>query len=185
MPPACILCLHTAISLLTVPAMADPAVLSTIAAQAAGIDLVPAYLWTYAYGLYGYNANTLDVDFLSFSGPKLNSTSGTLVAVLGSNTQTMSTFMSTSAALLGLLNAQAVDADKTAAAIVSATYKTILAVDPTDASKVLTSRDNLVVMYRAAYKAAQPAARRRLLVALNDTELDAFFNAVATVSDRV
>lgn len=50
----------TAIALLTVPATTDPAAY-TAATDPAAAGLVPAYLWSHVYSLFGYNAADLNV----------------------------------------------------------------------------------------------------------------------------
>jgi hypothetical protein len=111
------------------------------------------------------------------------------VAVLASNAQTMSTFISTQKLMAGLLG-DTTNEDAVAKAVVAAAYNTIKAVDTTDASKTLTNKKNLITLYNATYYAlsnAMPAAgsRHLLQAAAGPTaaQLADLFGAVAnTVS---
>jgi hypothetical protein len=107
------------------------------------------------------------------------------VAVLGSNTQTMSTFVSTQNLMMGLLGSH-VGPDAVAQAVVAAAYRTFKAVDSTNASKTLTAKDNLVSLYTATYEALTGAAvsapgRHLLQSALSSAQLQSIFGAVANV----
>jgi hypothetical protein len=128
----------------------------------------------------------LQADFLSLGGTAFSQqngrTSPLLVAVLASNAQTMSAFVSSQNLMLGLLG-KGYTEDAVAQAVVSAAYSTLKSVDATDASKTLTNQNHLVAMYSAAYKAltcpAAAANRRRMLAALSDADLQSLFGAVA------
>lgn len=132
----------------------------------------------------------LQADFLSLGGAafsKRNSkTSPLLVAVLGSNTQTMSTFVSTQNLIMGLVGSS-YSADAVAQAVVAATYRTFKEKDATNASKTLTTSANLVSLYSATYQAVTGStastAGRHLLQssALTPTQLQNIFGAVANV----
>jgi hypothetical protein len=110
-----------------------------------------------------------------------------LVAVLGSNTQTMSTFVSTQNLMMGLLGST-YGPDAVAQAVVTAAYSTFKAVDATNASKTLTTKDNLVMLYSATYQAltgasasASAPGRHLLQSTLTPAELQNIFGAVANV----
>jgi hypothetical protein len=65
-------------------------------------SLVPAYLWQHVYGLYGFDAESLGVDFMAFSGDALKFSSPRSAQVVGNVAQTMSTYMSAYSLLGGL-----------------------------------------------------------------------------------
>jgi hypothetical protein len=98
----------------------------------------------------------LQADFLSLGGTafvkRANKASPLLVAVLGSNAQTMSTFVSTQKLLLGLLGEKYTH-DKVAQAVVDAAYRTFKAVDASNAATTLVNKTNLVSLYSATYQA--------------------------------
>jgi hypothetical protein len=129
----------------------------------------------------------LQADFLSLGGSAFNQradgkTSPLLIAVLASNAQTMSTFVSTQNLMTGLLG-NSYGEDTVAQAVVAAAYQAFKAMDATDASKTLTMQSHLVSLYTATYKAltgsSSAASRRRMLSALSPTELQSLFGAVA------
>lgn len=108
-----------------------------------------------------------------------------VVAVLGSNAQTYSCFLSASNLLDGLYKG-GIASDALAASIVDATYQEIVDSDRTNASAVLTSGDLLAELYAEAYEAVMPPSRRRRLsqapAYMPASQLATIFQAVATVS---
>jgi hypothetical protein len=98
----------------------------------------------------------LQADFLSLGGTAFNKradkASPLLVAVLASNAQTMSTFVSTQKLMMGLLGEKYTQVD-VAKAVVDAAYRTFTTVDPTSAAKTLTKQTHLVSLYSATYQA--------------------------------
>jgi hypothetical protein len=60
----------TAISLMVGAAKSDPEVMKRVPKVQAE-SLVPAYLWQHVYGLFGFDAESLGVDFMTFSGDAL------------------------------------------------------------------------------------------------------------------
>lgn len=133
----------------------------------------------------------LQADFLSLGGTAFTKqngkTSPLLVAVLGSNAQTMSTFVSTQKLMLGLLGSKYSE-DDVAKAVVEAAYSTFKAVDAVNAAHTLTNKTNMVSMYMTTYKALKGSSsgatgRHLLQAALTDDQLGNIFGAVAnTVS---
>jgi hypothetical protein len=133
----------------------------------------------------------LQANFLSLSGTAFNKradrTSPLLVAVLGSNTQTMSTFVSTQNLMMGLLGAK-YGADAVAQAVVAATYRTFKAVDPVNAASTLTNKTHLVSLYSTTYQgltgaSAVTSGRHLLQSTMTPAQLQNIFGAVAnTVS---
>jgi hypothetical protein len=98
----------------------------------------------------------LQADFLSLGGTafakRADKASPLLVAVLGSNAQTMSTFVSTQKLMLGLLGEKYTH-DEVAKAVVDAAYRTFKAVDASNAATTLVNKTNLVSLYGATYQA--------------------------------
>eukprot|EP00882_Tetradesmus_deserticola_P028007 GHRQ01031169.1.p1 GENE.GHRQ01031169.1~~GHRQ01031169.1.p1 ORF type:complete len:693 (+),score=168.67 GHRQ01031169.1:263-2080(+) len=182
----------TAISLLTVPASSDASVLAAYAASAPSQQLVPAYLWQHAYSMYGYGsfASNGEANFLSLGGAAFSKrtdgkTPALLVAVLGSNTQTMSTFVSTQNLMMGLLG-NTYGTDAVAQAVVAGAYRTFKMVDATNASETLTASANLVSLYSTTYAAitSDPAVttgRHLLQSTMTSAQLQNIFGAVANV----
>jgi hypothetical protein len=127
----------------------------------------------------------LQVDFLQFNGDAMATGRPLLVAVLGSNMLTLSTYLGGYATITGILNIQG--PSLTAAnAVVGATYSSITA-SAQPAGEVLASAPKLKQLYKSAYSTmvATSVSRRRLQQAstpLNETQLDALFDAVAQVS---
>lgn len=91
----------TAISLMIGPAKRDPEVVKRIP-KAQADSLVPSYLWQHVYGLYGFDADALGVNFMSFTGDALKFSNPRSAQVLGNVAQTMSLYMSAYNMLGGL-----------------------------------------------------------------------------------
>lgn len=128
------------------------------------------------------------MDFLQFNGDALGSGKPLLVAVLGSNMLTLSTYLGGYATITGILNITGPSLT-TANAVVAATYSSITSSSQT-AGDVLASAPKLKQLYKAAYSTmvAAAAGRRRLQQSstpLTTTQLDALFDAVAQVSGVV
>lgn len=166
----------TAISLLTRPAKSDPSVLKNIP-KSQRESLVPAYLWTHVYGLYGFDAQELDVDFLSFTGTALHLSSPRAAQVIGAIAQTMSTYTSAYAVLGGLFDGQ-VSSDSLATCIIGATYDVLTDKKGTLAATVLTSIAGINQIYEKAYDSCAPQVGRcfvaRLLSSAQLLHLSAF-----------
>jgi hypothetical protein len=132
----------------------------------------------------------LQADFLSLGGTafakRADKASPLLVAVLGSNAQTMSTFVSTQKLMLGLLGEKYTH-DEVAKAVVDAAYRTFKTVDAGNAAKTLVHKANLMSLYSATYKsltsltrAPSSSGRHLLQATLTDAQLDSLFGAVAS-----
>jgi hypothetical protein len=135
------------------------------------------------------HVTVMQANFLSLGGPALSKradgkASPLLVAVLASNTQTMSTFVATQNLMMGLVGTK-YGADAVAAAVVSATYRTFKAVNPDNAAKTLTNQTHLVSLYRTTYQGltgtAVTAGRHLLQSTLTPEQLGNIFGAVADV----
>jgi hypothetical protein len=132
----------------------------------------------------------LQADYLSLGGTafakRADKASPLLVAVLGSNAQTMFTFVSTQKLMLGLLGEKYTH-NEVAKAVVDAAYRTFKTVDAGNAAKTLVHKANLMSLYSAAYKALtaltrspSSSARHLLQTALTEAQLDSIFGAVAS-----
>jgi hypothetical protein len=165
----------TSIALLTVPAAEDGATqtLQLKAAAvaraviggkqaAAGAALTKAKaLWDGCYKLFGYKADAMGVDFLTFTGEQLTLASPNLAAVLGDASALTSTLQVGQALVGGAFGgAQKASADRVGQSLVGASYAAAKAADGASegsAGRALADPASVAAVYGDALRASKPS----------------------------